>query len=239
MFCLYQIWFEFDVNAFADEDFSAAPEPPLRSEEKSYTNDPVTSMQETVQTQPPQPTQTESIERRQYQEEPQSETQYYSASEGGRQYGNDGGGGNDDDEDRLLDEKFKSVLMSNGQGDTCLEEAYSRFISNLEKDAIQIEAMENEIRRHEDNAHQRAEQSKQNRQQQVEELQVFIKQQMAEKRNEREIAEKESRKPWIASSQAPILTRDAGVADVGFKKYAYTDEFETITPTPLCCIVCV
>lgn len=75
--------------------------------------------------------------------------------------------------------------------------------------------METEIRRHEDNAHQKAEQSKQNRQEQVEELQVFIKQQMEEKRKEREDAEKESRKPWLmATTQAPILTRNAGVADV-------------------------
>lgn len=74
--------------------------------------------------------------------------------------------------------------------------------------------MESAIRQHEDKAHHKAEQSKQNRQDQVEELQVFIKQQMEEKRQEREQVEKESRKPWVVSTQAPILTRDAGVADV-------------------------
>lgn len=103
------MWFEFDANAFTDEDFSAAvPERSPRTDVMPQTYE---------EAQPPQVSEPQYEEDREKAEKPQSSHSEY---EGDAVYEVDEG-----------DVDFK--LLGSGSGDTCLEDAYSRFVGNLEK----------------------------------------------------------------------------------------------------------
>lgn len=139
-----KIWFDFDVNAFADEDFvsSAATSSAYHSLEQPVyetLEETQESMQETIQAPSPRSVDNESP---QYEEEQQQQYQYEdiikssSAEMENQTVNHEQSGGDDSNQEAMLDEDFKSALLgsgSNPSGDTCLEDAYSRFITDLEK----------------------------------------------------------------------------------------------------------
>jgi TolA-binding protein len=89
----------------------------------------------------------------------------------------------------------------------------------MEDDAASVERLNAAISERQTRVYGEADQRRDAHKKQVKELQDFIKTQMAEKKVERDEEGKERMRPITGGPQnLPILTRDAGVAEVREKK---------------------
>jgi len=128
---------------------------------------------------------------------------------GANNYGTEGSNGN------TLQRAF--IGGGNNGGNSCLENAYSRYIGELEQEAAATASMEAAISQRQAAVYGESDRRRSKHQQEVKELQRFIKDQMAAKAAEREAGAARARalgEKTALLSSADILTRDAGVADV-------------------------
>lgn len=117
------------------------------------------------------------------------------------------------------DSTLQRAFVGSGShgGNTCLENAYSRYIGELEQEAAATASMEAAISQRQAAVYGESDRRRSKHQQEVRELQRFIKDQMAAKAAEREAAAARARalgEKTALLSSADILTRDAGVAEV-------------------------
>lgn len=120
---------------------------------------------------------------------------------------------------RLDDQSLQRALVGGGSqgGDTCLEDAYARYIGELEHEAAATASMETAISQRQAAVYGESDRRRSQHQHEVKELQRFIKDQMAAKAAERDAAAARARAlaaETSLQSSAAILTRDAGVAEV-------------------------
>lgn len=94
-----------------------------------------------------------------------------------------------------------------------MEAAYQRLLSNMERDAAATEAMERAISERQAAVYGQADRRKAEHKAHIHDIQRTIKDQMSENEARRRQAEEERMRPSSLSA-APILTRDAGVADI-------------------------
>jgi hypothetical protein len=120
---------------------------------------------------------------------------------------------------RTDDQSLQRALIGGGSGggDTCLEDAYARYIGELEHEAVATASMETAISQRQAAVYGESDRRRSQHQHEVQELQRFIKDQIAQKAAGRNAAAARARALAVETallSSAAILTRDAGVAEV-------------------------
>ena len=128
----------------------------------------------------------------------------------------DGGGSGGSDNLNAL----RATLVGGGNdkgGDTCLENAFARYIAELEEDASASEELDSAVRARQSEVYREADARRAEHKLQVKEMQNYIKGQMAAKEQLMEAAAKdkarEVARTAVGGGLAPILTRNAGVAE--------------------------
>lgn len=112
-----------------------------------------------------------------------------------------------------MDALHRALVGTGGGGDACVEAAYQRLVSDMESEAKAMESMERSISERQAAVYGEADRRRAEHTAHTHIVQKAIKEHISRNEAARRLAEEARMKP-SALSAAPILTRDAGVADI-------------------------